>query len=70
MTYVICSATCLVLVTIRVIHVLPIMLYLLEYYGLLLLSLVGLAVCGCSKILQIYVRKLIGGDELFIYGVD
>ena len=46
------------------------MLYNLAYCGLLLFSLVGLAVCNCSKIFQIYVCKLIGGGEFSIYGVD
>ena len=56
--------------TSRVLHVVPIMSSLFYYCGLLLLSLVELAVCGCSQIIQIYVCKLIGGDEVLIYQVD
>ena len=46
------------------------MFYLLVYRGLLLLSQVGLAVCSCIKILQIYGCKMIGGAELLVSGVD
>ena len=42
----------------------------LAYCELLLLSLVGIVVCGCSQIIQIYVCKLIGGDKFLIYGLD
>ena len=47
----------------QILHVVTMMLYILDYFGLLLLSLVGLAVCGCSQIIQIHACKLIGGDE-------
>ena len=30
----------------------------------------GLTVCGCRQIIQIYVCKMMGGDEVLIYGVD
>ena len=30
----------------------------------------GISLCGCSQILQIYACKLIVGDELLIVGVD
>ena len=56
----ICSAPWLVRCTIQVLRVVAMMFYLLAYCGFILLSSKGLAVCGCSKILQIYVCKLIG----------
>ena len=40
------------------------MLYILASCGLRILSLVGLVVRGCSKIIQIYTCKLIVGDKL------
>ena len=46
------------------------MFFSFSYYALLLLSLVGLAVHGCSQILQIYVCKLIIGDEFLIDELD
>ena len=46
------------------------MFFSFSYYGLLLLSLVGIELCGFSQILQIYVCKLIVGDEFLIDGVD
>ena len=52
--------------TIRFIDVVTIMFYLLDYFGLLLLSVVGIAVCICNQILQMYVCNLICGDELLI----
>ena len=70
MSYGICSAPFLVLCTKRVLHVVPMMFYIFYYFGLLLLTLVGLAVRGCSQSTQIYVCKLIGGDEFLIEGVD
>ena len=48
----------------------PMMFYLLDYCGLLLLYIVGLVVCGCSIIFQIYVCKLIGGDAFLIFRVE
>ena len=60
----------MVICTIRVLHVVPMMFYLLAYFGLLLLSLVEIEVCGCNRILQIYTCKLIGGDELLIAWVN
>ena len=65
----ICSVPCLVRCTSQIIYVFPFMLYLLDYCELLLLSLVGPAVCSCRQIIQIYMCKLIGGDEFFITGV-
>ena len=56
----------MVLCSIWVIHVVPMMYYLLEYCGLLLLSLVGLAVCGCIQNIQRYLCKLIVGDYFLI----
>ena len=44
----------------------PMMIYCLAYCELLLFSLVGLTVCSCSRIIQIYVCRLIGRDELLI----
>ena len=41
--------TWLVQCTSRILHVVPLMSYLLAYCLLLLLSLVGLAVCGCIQ---------------------
>ena len=52
--------------TSRVIHEVPIMSYLLDYCGLLLFSLMGIAVCGCSWILRRYVCKMIGGNKLLV----
>ena len=68
--YGICSAPWLVRCTSRFLHVVPMMFYLLAYRGLLLLSLAGLLVCGCSQIILIYVCKMIGRVELLISGVD
>ena len=56
--------------TSRVLHVVPMMSYIFSYCVLLLYSLVGLIVCGCRQIIQIYVCKMMGGDEVLIYGVD
>ena len=67
--YVIHTVPWIVWFTIWIIHVVPIMLYPLAYLRLLLLSLVWLAVCGCSQILQIYLCRLIVRDELLIDGV-
>ena len=64
MSYDICSVFFLVLCTIRLIHVVPMMLYQLDYCELLSLFLAGITVCSCNRILQICVYKLIGGDEL------
>ena len=68
MPYGIFSDLWLLLCTIRVIHVVPILFNLLAYCGLLLFYLVRIELGGCSQILQIYVCKLIGGDELLISG--
>ena len=70
MPYIICSAPFMVQYTMRIIHVVPMMLYPLAYCGLLFFSLVGLVVCSCSQILQIYVCKMIVGYEFLIVGVD
>ena len=51
MPYVICSVPCMIRCNIGIIHVLPKMLYSLAYCGLLLLSLVGLAVCGWFRLI-------------------
>ena len=56
--------------TIRILHVIPTMLYILAYRGLLIFYLVRLAVCGFSTIIQIYACNMIGGDEFLISGVD
>ena len=53
--------------TSRILHVLPMILYNFAYFGLLLLPLVGIVVCGFSQILRICVCSLIGGDQLLIY---
>ena len=70
MPYSIFSSPCLVRCTSRVLHVVSMMSYLLGYCELLLLSLVGIAVCCCSQILQRYVCNLICGDEFLIALVD
>ena len=70
MPYGICSAPWLVRCNRHILHVVPMLFYLLYCCGLLILSLVGIAVCVCSQILQIYVCKLIVGEELFIAGMD
>ena len=49
-----------------VLHVVPMMSCILACCGLLLLSLVGVVVCGCSKIIKIYVCKMICDKELLI----
>ena len=53
MSYGICSAPLLFLCTKQVLHVVPIMFYIFSYFGLLFLTLVGLAVRGCSQSPQI-----------------
>ena len=68
--YGICSDPWLVQYTNWVLHVVPMMFYPLAYFVLLILSLMGLVLCGCSQILQICGCNLIGGDELFIVGVN
>ena len=70
MPYSIFSYQCMVRCTSWVLHVVPMMSYLLGYCELLLFSLVGIAVCCCSQILQRYVCNLIGGDEFLIALVD
>ena len=64
MPYGICSVTYLVQSTIPLLHVVPMMLYILGHYGLLILSLVGVVVCSCIWIFQICACRLIGGDEI------
>ena len=70
MPYGICSDPCVVLCISWVLHVVPTMPYLFDYLKILILSLVGLVVCGCNQSLRICVYNLIGGDEVFISGVD
>ena len=65
-TYGIFGVPWLVLYTIQIHHVVPMMIYSLAYCGLQILFLVGLAVCGCSLNIQIYVCNMIGGDEFLI----
>ena len=69
-TYGICSVTWLVLCTIRIIHVVKMMLYHLAYCELLFLLLLGLTVCGCNQSIQIYGCRLIGGDKLLNLWAD
>ena len=52
--------------TIWILHVVPMVIYCLEYCELLLLYLAGLAVCVCIQIIQICAYRLIGGDKLLI----
>ena len=66
MPYGIYSVPWMVTYTSRFLHVVPRMIYFLSYCKLLFLSLAGLMVCGFNQILQIYVCRLIGGDELLI----
>ena len=66
MPYGIFSVPLLVLRTIRILHIVPMMLYVLAYFELLFLSLVGLTVCSCSIIIQICICRMIGGDEFLI----
>ena len=70
MAFVICSVPYLVRCTSRFLHIVPMMFYILDYCVLLIMSLVGLVVCSCSQILQIYVCKMIVGYEFLIVGVD
>ena len=64
--YGICIASCLVLYKIRIIHVVIMVLYCFSYCELLFFPLVGLKVCGCNRIIQIYACRMIGGYEFFI----
>ena len=66
MTYAIFSVPLMVLCTSRLIHVVPMIIYCLDYCELLFLSLVGLTVRSCNEILQICGCRLIGGEELLI----
>ena len=66
MPYKIFSVPLLVLCTRLILHVLPIILYLLAYCDLLFLSLVGITVCGCNQILQICGCRLIIGEEFLV----
>ena len=50
----------------RLIHEVPMTLYSFYYFERLFLSLVGLTVCGCNRIIQIFGCRLIGGEELLI----
>ena len=63
------SASWLVLCTVRVLHVVPMILYHWTYCELLLLFLVDLPVCGCNKTIYRYVCKLIGVYRVLIYRV-
>ena len=65
-TYGIFSVPWLAWCTRNLLHVVPMMIFHLVYSELLLLSLVGLAVCGCSQILQICACRMIGGDTFLI----
>ena len=49
-----------------ILHVVPMMFYILAYFVLLVFSLMGILLCSCSQIIQIYACTLIGWDELFI----
>ena len=64
--YGICVVPQPVLFNTRIINVLPLILYRLSFCGLILLSLVGLMVCGCNQIIQKCGCRLIGGDEFLI----
>ena len=67
MPYGICIVPLLVLFNRRLLHVVPMMIYCLAYFELILLSLVGLTVCGCNQIIQICGCWLIGGKKLLIF---
>ena len=64
--YGICVVPQPVLFNTRIINVLPLILYRLSFCGLILLSLMGLMVCGCNQIIQKCGCRLIGGDEFLI----
>ena len=66
MPYVICSVPLLVLCTICILHVVPTIIGCLDYCEWLLLSLVGLTVCGCKHIIQICGCRMIVGEEFLI----
>ena len=66
MPYGIFSVTWMVLCNNRLLHVVPMILYILAYCDLIFLSLVGLTLCGCNQILQICACGLIGGDKFLI----
>ena len=67
MPYVIYSVPLLVLCNRRLLHVVPMIFGSLSYYEWLLLSLVGITVCGCNQIIQICGFRLIGGKEYLIF---
>ena len=54
------------LCTSRIFYVLPMMCGCLACYELLLVSQVGITVCGWNKILRIYGYRRIGGEALLI----
>ena len=61
-----CSAPLLVLCNSRILHVAPMMRGHLVYYELLLLSQVGIMVCGWNKIIWRFEYRLICGEGLLI----
>ena len=62
----ICIVSFLVHFTNRLLLLVPTILYRLTYCELLFLSLVGLTVCDCNRILQICGCMLIGGEAFLI----
>ena len=70
MSYGICSVPFLVQCTSRILNLVPIMRGLLAYYELLIVSPVGLTVCGWNQILQIWGYRLIGGEAFLIFWVN
>ena len=64
--YGICIVPCLILFTSHIIQLIPMMLYCLAYFELLLLYLIRIKVCGCSRIIKICACRIIGGDILLI----
>ena len=69
MNYGICSDSWLFWCTIQVLHLVPMMQYILHYFGLLFLYLVEIAVWDWNQNLHRYICKLIGGYEVLIAGV-
>ena len=66
MYYGIYSVPFMVRCTSSILHVVPMMHIHLEYHELLILSQVGLTVCGCNQNLQIFEYRLIGEEKFLI----
>ena len=70
MNYGIFSVTLLLLCHSHILHLVPMILYHLDYCLLLFLFLVGIMVCSCNRILQICECRLICREEFYIFWED